>query len=115
MLWNCSNVQQLESYVYKYLHQLFPTDCHYLIKMANNKQYAAARCAMAQDVRMYGKSASWGVEAMNHANKLVREKTAVDPLNAAIILLQLEGDRFNKRKADTKSISQVWLDERSIS
>jgi len=75
--------------------------------MANSKQYAAARCAMAPDIRMYGKSASSGVEAMNHANKLVREKTAVDPLNAAIILLQLEGDRFNKRKADTKSISQM--------
>ncbi len=35
---------------------------------------------------------------MNRATKLVREKTAVDPLNAAILLLQLEGDCFNKWK-----------------
>jgi len=53
---------------------------------------------MAPDIRMYGKSVSSGVEAMNRANKLVREKTAVDPLNAAILLPQLEGDRFNKWK-----------------
>jgi hypothetical protein len=60
--------------------------------MANNKQYAAARCAMAPpDICIYGKSVSSGVEAMNRANKLVHEKTAMDPLNAAILLLQLEG------------------------
>ncbi len=64
----------------------------------SNKQYAAARCAMAPDIHMYGKSASSGVEAMNRANKLVREKTEVDPLNTAILLLQLEGGRFNKWK-----------------
>jgi hypothetical protein len=99
MLSNCSNLQQLETYVNRYLHQLFPTDSHYLTKIANNKQYAAARCAMAPDIQMYGQSASSGVESMNRANKpLVREKTAVDPLNAAILLLQLEGGRFNKWK-----------------
>jgi hypothetical protein len=54
---------------------------------------------MAPDIQMYGQSASSGVESMNRANKpLVREKTAVDPLNAAILLLQLEGGRFNKWK-----------------
>ncbi len=52
---------------------------------------------MAPDIQMYGQSASSGVESMNRANKpLVREKTAVDPLNAAILLLQLEVGRFNK-------------------
>ena len=96
MLSNCSNLQQLETYANRYLHQLFPTDSHYLTKIANNKQYAAACCAMAPDIRMYGQSASSGVESMNCANKpLVREKTALDPLNAAIFLLQLEGGCFN--------------------
>ena len=99
MLSNCSNVQQLKTYANRYLHQLFPTDSHYLTKIANNKQYAAARCAMAPDIRVYGQSASSDVESMNRANKpLVREKTAVDPLNAAILLLKLEGGRFNKWK-----------------
>lgn len=47
---------------------------------------------------MYGKSASSGVESMNRANKIVREKTAVDMLNAAILLLQMEGNRFHQWK-----------------
>jgi hypothetical protein len=48
---------------------------------------------------LYGKSASLGVEAMNHANKLVRQKSVVDLLNAAILLLKLEGECYNKWKA----------------
>jgi hypothetical protein len=43
---------------------------------------------------MYGKSASSGVESMNRANKLARQKAAVDILNAAILLIKLEGERF---------------------
>jgi hypothetical protein len=51
---------------------------------------------MAQDICIYGKkSGSLGVESMNPANKIVREKTAVDLLNAAILLLQMEGNRFH--------------------
>ncbi len=46
----------------------------------------------------HGKESRDSVEAMHRANKLDCEKTAVDPLNAAILLLQLEGDRFNKWK-----------------
>ena len=91
-------LQRLKKNKVRYPPQLLQTDCHYLIKMANNKQYAAARCAMAPDICMYGKSASSGVEAMNRVNKLVRAKSSVDPLNAAILLLQLEGDCFNKWK-----------------
>ena len=33
---------------------------------------------------------------MNRANIIVREKTAVDILNAAMLLLKLEGERFRK-------------------
>jgi len=32
---------------------------------------------------------------MNHANKLVRQKSVVDLLNAAILLLKLEGECYN--------------------
>jgi hypothetical protein len=68
--------------------------------MPREKQYAAARCEMGDDICMYGRSASSGVESMNRANKLVRLKTSVDMLNAAVLLLQLEGKRFHKWKAN---------------
>jgi hypothetical protein len=91
-------MQQLKAEETAYLDQLHPTDRHYLTKIPDEKQYPAAQCAMAQDICMYGKSASSGVESMNRANKIVREKTAVDMLNAAILLLQMEGNHFHQWK-----------------
>ena len=83
----------------RFLDELHPTDRHYLTKIDDTKQYPAARCAMGPGICMYGKSASSGVESMNRANKqLVRMKTAVDILNASLLLLKLEGDRFNAGK-----------------
>jgi hypothetical protein len=43
---------------------------------------------------MHGHSASSGAESMNNANDLARQKAAVDILNAAIKIIQLDGDRF---------------------
>ena len=100
-------MQQLLSEESKYIAQLHPTDRHYLTKIPDTKQYAAVRCAMSQDVCMYGKSASSGVESINRANKLVREKTAVDILNASILLLKMEGERYHnwKEKAWGRELS----------
>ncbi len=42
-------------------------------------------------------SASSGVEAMNRANEDIRQKTAVDILNATMILLKKESTRYNKQ------------------
>ncbi len=83
----CSQLKAEEA---KYIDQLHPTDRHYLTKIPDEKQYAAAHCVMGNDICMYGRSASSGVDAMNRANKNVREKTAVDMLNAAILLLNME-------------------------
>jgi len=49
---------------------------------------------MGDNICMFGKSASSGVEAMNCANKLARHKTAVDVLNGVILLMKLEAERF---------------------
>ena len=94
----CSNMRQLKADEAAYLDQLHPTDRHYLTKIRDKKQYPAAQCAMGQDICMYGKSASAGVESMNRANKTVREKMAVDILNTAILLLQMEGNCYHKWK-----------------
>jgi hypothetical protein len=92
-------MRQIDNESNKYLDKLHERDRHYLTKLNMEKQYAAARCAMRADICMYGRSSSSGVESMNRANKLVREKTAVDILNAAILLLKLEGERFHMWKA----------------
>ncbi len=67
---------------------MFPTDCHYLFNIAEEMQFPAARCAQGDSVCMYGKTVYSGVEAMNKANEDIHHRTAVDILNAALILLK---------------------------
>jgi hypothetical protein len=98
-----SNMQEINTKTVKFLHQLHERDRHFLTKIPNEKQFAAAHCAMRPDICMYGRSASSGVEAMNRANKLVREKSAINILNAAILLLKSEGERYHQWK------EKAWL------
>jgi hypothetical protein len=96
-------MQEINTETAKFLHKLHERERHFLTKIPNEKQFAAARCAMSPDICMYGRSASSGVEAMNRANKLVREKMAINILNAAILLLKLEGERYHQWK------EKAWL------
>ncbi len=80
---------------------MHPTDLHYLTKLPDRSQYPAARCAMGNNICMFLKLASSGVESMSKANQLAWQRTAVDILNAVILLIKLEIERFNwyKQKA----------------
>ena len=91
ILSGCHSVKQLEDAKKKYYPDMHPTSLKYLTKLDDNKQYAAARCAMGDNVCMYSKSASSGVESMNRVNSVARQQTAVDVLNAMILLIKLEG------------------------
>ena len=48
---------------------------------------------------MYHRSASAGAESMSGANIKMRAKSAVDLLNALILLTKLECKRFNAQRA----------------
>ena len=56
---------------------------------------------------MYGHSASSDAKSMNNANDLARQKAAVDILNAAIKIIQLDGDRFAWWKAQAWNRDQL--------
>jgi len=95
LLAGCHSMAQLERTKAKYYPDMSPTALNYLQKVEDTHQYPAARCAMGDNICMYGKSASSGVESMNRANSIARERTAVDVLNAVILLIKLEGSRFD--------------------
>ena len=101
LLCGCHSVAQLEAAKAKHYPNMHPTSLRYLMKLTDECQYPAARCAMAENICMYSKSASSGVESMNRANTIARQRTAVDVLNAMILLIKLEGSRFEfyKQKA----------------
>jgi hypothetical protein len=101
LLCGCDSVALLKRNREKYYLQMHPSALNYLTKLEDKCQYPAARCAMGDTICMYSKSASSGVESMNRANNLARQRTAVDILNALILLIKLEGSRidFYKQKA----------------
>ena len=101
LLCGCHSVAQLESAKTKHYPNMHPTSLRYLTKLADERQYPAARCNMAENICMYSKSASSGVESMNRANAVARQRTAVDVLNVMILVIKLEGSRFEfyKQKA----------------
>ncbi len=84
-------------------------DLQYLNSIDNEEQYPEARCAMgAEGVYMYQQSASSAVESMNAANKEMRACTAVDALNATLLLIRLECNRFQRMK------QEAWGDDSGL-
>jgi hypothetical protein len=90
----------------KYEDKMHPTDCHYLFNIADEMQFPAARCVQGNSICMYGKSASSGVELMNRANDDICQRTMVDILNAALILLKKESNRYEKAQDQAWNHSQ---------
>ena len=77
LLCGSNSLSQLHATQEKYYPQMHPTDHHYLTKIDDKMQFPAARCSMGPNICMYGNSASSGVESMNNANDLARQKAAV--------------------------------------
>jgi hypothetical protein len=98
----CRNVHQLQYNKEKHFVNMTNMDINYLNGLDDHAQYPAARCAMRNDVYMYNRSASGVVESMNGTNKDMRARTAVDLLNATILLTKLEVNRYYKMK------KEVW-------
>ena len=69
-------------------------------------------CSMGRNVCMYGHSASSGAKSMHNANDLARQKAAVDILNAAIKIIQLEGEQFAWWKQQAWNRDQLLTEHR---
>ena len=110
LLCGLNSLSQLHATQKKYYHQMHPADHHYLTKIDDKMQFPAARCSMGPNICMYRNSASLGAEFMNNANDLARQKAAVDILNAAIKIIQLEGDRCAWWKQQAWNRDQLLTD-----
>ena len=54
---------------------------------------------MGDNICMYQRLSQSTAESMNYANLAVRERTAVNPVNSTILLLQHETKGYNEYKA----------------
>jgi hypothetical protein len=96
VLSNCKTHREIKMKGDTYYHGMKPLEAKYLTDVSDAVQYPAARCAMGPTVCMYGRSASSGVESMNHANKDTRHPLSVDCLVAAMTQIRLESGRYEK-------------------
>ncbi len=71
-------------------------DLQYLNNVDDASQYAVKRCE--QGAFMFHHTTSQGSEVMNAANKEMRTKIAVCPINAAILLTNTESRCYKRQK-----------------
>ena len=99
-LMKCKNVEQLQYNKDKHCPHMSNKDLYYLNSLEDESQYPAARCAMDPSIFMYSRSSSGTAESMNRANKEMRSRTAVDLLNACMLLIKLEVNRYYSMKKE---------------
>ena len=97
LLLNCHRLEAITKH--KFDLASFVNDNALRLNLVNdNQQYPAARCAMGDKIVMYQRSASsTTAESMNRANVRAREKTAVDPINAMSLLLEMDVKHFKDK------------------
>ncbi len=95
---NCRSTDQITFVKEEHMPKMHNSDINYLNKLTDTSQYPAARCAMGDSIYMYHQTSSAAVESMNAANKEIQQRTAVDLVNATILLIRLECKRFTKMK-----------------
>lgn len=106
-LMKCKNVEQLQYNKDKHFINMSNKDLYYLNSINDESQYPAARCAMGPSIFMYSRSSSGTAESMNKANKEMRARTAVDLLNACMLLIKLEVNRFYTMKKEAWGGSSI--------
>ncbi len=94
----CSTPAKINSTRNMYVKHMSAKDLQYLNTIEDKAQYPGARCAMEEGIYMYQQSALSAVELMNAANKEMHARTAVDTLNATLLLIRLECNRFLRMK-----------------
>lgn len=98
ILVKCSSGIAIHFLCHKYEPQMKPEHLAYLNSLADNQQFLAAHCKKARDIQvdicMYGKVALSRVEPMNQANDDVRQRTVINILNAALVLIKKEGNCY---------------------
>jgi hypothetical protein len=90
-----------------------PAHVNYLNLISNKQQFPAVRCAMAETVCIYGKTALSGVKAMNRANNSIQRQTAVGILNSVLVLIKKESEQFEWSKSVTWK-KEVWSKEKPL-
>lgn len=97
-LMDCKTIAEIKWKKDKYYRQMKQTDIDYLELVPDCEQYPAARLELMEHSAMYQRSSSQMVEAMNNANKRMRVRSGVDLVNATLLLLAMESERYERQR-----------------
>jgi hypothetical protein len=86
----CRYISLIQFTMDLYFKHMDAMDVKYLNSIDDHAQYPAARCDMGENIYMCCRSASSAVEGMNAANKQLRMRTAVDLLNASLLIIKID-------------------------
>ena len=92
----CQTVEAIERKKNTSMEMMHIKDVQYLNSLEDEEQYPAMRCNKGPRIYMYHRSTSAAVESMNAANRKMHAKSAVDTLNACILLM-----KFNSNAKDS--------------
>jgi hypothetical protein len=93
----CRSVEQFDRIPDKYFPLMENKDLQYLNNVPDEAQYAVKRCA--QGAFMFHPTTSQGSEAMNSVNRDIHARTAVCPVNAAMLTVKMECERYTMQQA----------------
>jgi hypothetical protein len=70
----------------------------YLFSIPDKMQFPCARVGDNTDVYLYNRKSSSAAEGMNRVNKPARDRTAVDPVNSSLLLIEMMTDQFQRNR-----------------
>ena len=70
----------------------------YLFSIPDKMQFPCARVGDNTDVYLYNRKSSSAAEGMNRVNKPARDRSAVDPVNSSLLLIEMMTDQFQRNR-----------------
>ena len=97
LYWKCMGaltVEHLNKIKYDTAKHVSDKALKYINSLDDAKQFPCARIGTSKDVYTMNRTASSSVEGMNRVNKPARDRTAVDPINSMILLVEMSNAQF---------------------
>ena len=107
LLLKCKLPTTLTSLRFEHSGEIQDNALHFINSIHDHQQFPAARCALHPDACMFQRTSSSSVVSMNRTNSSIRDRTAIDPINSIILLLDLEGKRYNGHRDNAWSCTDI--------
>jgi hypothetical protein len=93
----CS-VAQWERERDRYFPHMHQKDLQYLNSIPDASQHAVKHCEESENIYMFHRTTSQGSESMNAVNREIHSRLAVCPVNATMLCLKAECNRFQSQQ-----------------